>query len=111
MQPRLGDSQHRFLILGAGVAVTLCLACLLTPLLLAGVVRSQGSSRGYVADVCVGVRYLHHIQIGVGWTSAQASATVARPAPHYWQPRAALCLYVPWTPLFREQGGFVLPPA
>jgi hypothetical protein len=73
----------------------------------AAVLRSSDGSRGYVADVCVGVRHVDHTQVAVGWISAQASMNIARPSPFYWG--RSVCAFVPWTPMLREQGGIVFP--
>jgi len=96
-----------YVLLG-GLCMALCLACV-TPLAVAGWMRSSLGPRGYVADVCVGVRQVQRTQIAIGWISAQASASIARPSPYYWQAGTSVCAFVPWTPMLREQGGIVFP--
>ncbi len=86
----------------------LCAACAL-PIVAADAMHSVRGTRGLVADVCVGVRRVQRPQVAVGWISAQASTTIARPSPYYWAPGSSVCTYLPWTPLLREQGGIVFP--
>jgi hypothetical protein len=88
--------------------MALCGACLV-PLGAARLFKSSIGPHGFVAEVCAGLKRGQHMQVSVGWISAQASGSIARPSPYYLRPRLTICAFVPWTPLLREQGGFVFP--
>jgi hypothetical protein len=107
---RRSSVRHQALWLVAGLLVVgaIFLSCV-APLAVAYLVRPTVGPHGYVVDACIGVRKVGHTQVGISWISSQASSAIARPSPYYWRSGIALCSYLPWTPLWREQGGLTFP--